>query len=89
MLNHILLKTHASSESISFFSPLPQTIWSKNNRPIRFGYHVKQGNYGKSLVFDKILLEDDSVYTCDVSNGVGSIKSHRIKLQVQGIKNSG
>ncbi|XP_058802233.1 neuroglian isoform X2 [Phymastichus coffea] len=63
-------------------TPLPLTVWSKNGQRIRPSDRVTEGNYGKSLVIKHVNFDDKGVYTCDVSNGVGSAQSYSINLEV-------
>lgn len=63
-------------------TPLPQTIWSKNGKVIKPSDRITQGNYGKSLVIKLVDFEDEGVYTCDVSNGVGTPQSYSINLNL-------
>lgn len=65
-------------------SPLPETVWLKDGRPIQSNERVSQGNYGKSLIIRKVKFEDKGKYTCEVSNGVGSPQSYNIELDVMG-----
>ncbi|KAL7029724.1 hypothetical protein ACKWTF_006332 [Chironomus riparius] len=66
-------------------TPLPQTVWSKDGRPIAWSDRVSQGNYGKSLVIKHTSLDDRGSYTCDVSNGAGQQQSSTINLEVKAI----
>lgn len=66
-------------------TPLPQTIWSKDGRPIPWSDRITQGNYGKSLVIKHTSLEDKGSYTCDVSNGAGPPQSSTINLDIKAI----
>ncbi|XP_050520545.1 neuroglian isoform X2 [Daktulosphaira vitifoliae] len=66
-------------------TPLPETIWLKDGKQIQPNERVTTGNYGKSLVIRKVLLEDRGKYTCEVSNGVGSPQSYNIELDVMAI----
>ncbi|XP_066248839.1 neuroglian isoform X1 [Euwallacea similis] len=63
-------------------TPLPQTLWHKNGKPLRSTDRVTQGNYGKSLIIKVVDFEDEGTYTCEVSNGVGDSKSYSINLKV-------
>lgn len=64
--------------------PLPQTVWSKDGRVIQSSDRVTQSNYGKSLIIKVVDFEDAGTYTCEVSNGVGALKSYSINLKVDG-----
>ncbi|XP_050425383.1 neuroglian isoform X2 [Adelges cooleyi] len=66
-------------------TPLPETIWLKDGKPIQPNERVTSGNYGKSLVIRKVMFEDKGKYTCEVSNGVGSPQSYNIELEVMAI----
>lgn len=66
-------------------TPLPQTVWKKNNDSIQLNDRIKQGNYGKSLEIRHITFEDAGAYTCEVSNGVGRAQSYSINLAVNSI----
>ena len=66
-------------------TPLPQTVWSKDGRPIAWSDRITQGNYGKSLIIKHTALEDKGSYTCDVSNGAGQQQSSSIILDVKAI----
>lgn len=66
-------------------TPLPQTIWSKDGRPIHWNDRLTQGNYGKSLVIRHAEFEDAGSYTCEVSNGVGNAQSYSIHLMVNAV----
>lgn len=63
-------------------TPLPQTVWFKNGRPLQVSDRVSQGNYGKSLVIKHVTVDDEGDYTCEVSNGVGDARSYSINLKV-------
>lgn len=69
------------------YSPLPETVWFKDGKPIQPSERVSQGNYGKSLLIRKVKFEDKGKYTCEVSNGVGTPKSYNIELDVMGKHN--
>ncbi|XP_032664587.1 neuroglian isoform X2 [Odontomachus brunneus] len=66
-------------------TPLPQIIWSKNGERIITNDRVTQGNYGKSLVIKHVNFDDQSTYSCEASNGVGTAQSYSINLQVMAI----
>ncbi|XP_063707327.1 neuroglian isoform X2 [Culicoides brevitarsis] len=66
-------------------TPLPQTLWMKNGRPIPWSERIQQGNYGKSIVIKHMQLDDAGSYTCEVSNGVGQADSYSINLEVKAI----
>ncbi|CRL00919.1 CLUMA_CG014272, isoform A [Clunio marinus] len=66
-------------------TPLPQTIWTKDGRPIAWSDRITQGNYGKSLIIRHTALEDRGSYTCDVSNGAGQPQSSSINLEIKAI----
>ncbi|XP_054278770.1 neuroglian isoform X2 [Macrosteles quadrilineatus] len=66
-------------------TPLPQTVWSKDGRPIQSSDRVTQGNYGKSLIIKHVNFEDEGAYTCEVTNGVGEGKTYSINLQVMAV----
>ncbi|XP_030378396.1 neuroglian [Scaptodrosophila lebanonensis] len=66
-------------------TPLPQTVWSKNGRPIQWSDRITQGHYGKSLVIRQTNFDDEGTYTCDVSNGVGNAQSYSINLRINAI----
>ncbi|CAH1721316.1 neuroglian-like [Aphis gossypii] len=66
-------------------TPLPETVWLKDGRPIQSNERVSQGNYGKSLIIRKVKFEDKGKYTCEVSNGVGSPQSYNIELDVMAV----
>lgn len=66
-------------------TPLPQTVWSKNGKPLHWSDRITQGNYGKSLIIRHATFEDAGSYTCDVSNGVGNAQSYSINLVVNAI----
>ncbi|XP_008200376.1 neuroglian isoform X4 [Tribolium castaneum] len=63
-------------------TPLPQTVWYKDGKPIQSSDRITQDNYGKSLVIRVVNFEDEGKYTCEVSNGVGEAKSYSIDLKV-------
>lgn len=63
-------------------TPLPQTVWTKDGRAIPWSDRITQGNYGKSLVIVHATFEDRGSYTCEASNGVGSVQSYSINLDV-------
>ncbi|XP_063242824.1 neuroglian isoform X3 [Bacillus rossius redtenbacheri] len=63
-------------------TPLPQTVWTKDGRPVHSSDRIGQGNYGKSLIIKHVNFDDQGTYTCEVSNGVGSAKSYSINLKV-------
>lgn len=65
-------------------TPLPQTVWLKDGRPIQPSERVTQGNYGKSLKIKAVDFNDNGTYTCEVSNGVGSAQSYSINLKIRG-----
>ena len=64
--------------------PLPQTVWSKNGKPIISSDRITQDYYGKSLLIRVVDFEDEGTYTCEVSNGVKEAKSYSINLKVYG-----
>lgn len=66
-------------------TPLPQTVWSKDGKPISWSDRITQGNYGKSLMIRHTALEDKGSYTCDVSNGAGQQQSTSINLDIKAI----
>lgn len=66
-------------------TPLPQTVWSKDGKPISWSDRVTQGNYGKSLVIKHAQLDDKGSYTCDVSNGAGQPQSSTINLDIKAV----
>lgn len=66
-------------------TPLPQTVWTKDGRPIPWNERITQGNYGKSLIIRHTKFEDRGAYTCEASNGVGHAESYSIQLQVQSV----
>lgn len=66
-------------------TPLPQTVWSKDGKPISWSDRVTQGNYGKSLVIKHTQLDDKGSYTCDVSNGAGQPQSSTINLDIKAV----
>lgn len=66
-------------------TPLPQTVWNKDGRPIAWSDRVTQGNYGKSLVIKHASLDDRGSYTCDVSNGAGNPQSYTIILEIKAV----
>ncbi|XP_062139817.1 neuroglian isoform X1 [Drosophila sulfurigaster albostrigata] len=66
-------------------TPLPQTVWSKDNKRIEWNDRITQGNYGKSLVIRHVSFEDAGKYTCDVSNGVGNAQSYTIDLKINSV----
>lgn len=63
-------------------TPLPQTVWFKDGKIIQPSERVTQGNYGKSLVIKAVDFTDNGEYTCEVSNGVGQVKSYTVNLRV-------
>ncbi|KAJ3639541.1 hypothetical protein Zmor_002896 [Zophobas morio] len=66
-------------------TPLPQTVWSKNGKPIISSDRITQDNYGKSLLIRVVDFEDEGTYTCEVSNGVKEAKSYSINLKVYAV----
>ena len=66
-------------------TPLPQTVWSKDGRPIAWSDRVQQSNYGKSLLIKHAQLDDKGAYTCDVSNGAGQPQSSTINLDIKAV----
>lgn len=66
-------------------TPLPQTVWSKDGKPITWSDRVTQGQYGKSLVIKHTQLDDKGSYTCDVSNGAGQPQSSTINLDIKAV----
>jgi neuronal cell adhesion molecule len=66
-------------------TPLPQTVWTKDGKPISWSDRVTQGNYGKSLIIKHASLDDKGSYTCDVSNGAGQPQSSTINLDIKAI----
>ncbi|XP_025407502.1 neuroglian-like [Sipha flava] len=66
-------------------TPLPETVWLKDGKPIQSNERVSQGNYGKSLLIQRVKFEDKGKYTCEVSNGVGSPQSYNIELDVMAV----
>lgn len=66
-------------------TPLPQIVWSKNGELLVPNDRITQGNYGKSLVIKHVNFEDEGMYTCEASNGVGDAKSYSINLQVMAV----
>jgi neuronal cell adhesion protein len=66
-------------------TPLPQTLWMKNGRPIPWSERIQQNNYGKSIVIKHVQLDDAGSYTCEVSNGVGQADSYSINLEAKAI----
>lgn len=63
-------------------TPLPQIVWSKDAHYIKPSDRITQGNYGKSLIIKLVDFDDEGVYRCDVSNGVGEATSYSIDLKV-------
>lgn len=63
-------------------TPLPQIVWKKNGEYIRWGDRITQGNYGKSLIIRHATFDDGGSYTCEASNGVGSLQSYSIHLDI-------
>ncbi|KAG5874652.1 hypothetical protein JTB14_024876, partial [Gonioctena quinquepunctata] len=66
-------------------TPLPQTVWKKDGRLVQSSDEITQGNYGRSLIIKEVDFEDMGTYTCEVSNGVGGVKSYSINLEVQAV----
>ncbi|XP_043478124.1 neuroglian isoform X1 [Leptopilina heterotoma] len=66
-------------------TPLPEIVWSKNGRRIGLSERVTHKNYGKTLVIKTVIFDDEGTYTCEASNGVGSVLSHSMKLEVQSV----
>lgn len=62
-------------------TPLPQIRWSKQGGALP-PERTTQGNYGKSLIIKHVNFEDEGVYGCEASNGVGEAKSHAVNLKV-------
>ncbi|XP_075216738.1 neuroglian isoform X3 [Lycorma delicatula] len=63
-------------------TPLPQTLWSKDGRPMISSDRVMPDNYGKSLMIKHVDFDDKGVYSCEASNGVGEAKSYSVDLKV-------
>ncbi|VVC24599.1 Hypothetical protein CINCED_3A009632 [Cinara cedri] len=80
-----LLNKRAELFCIYGGTPIPETVWLKDGAHIQPNERVSQGNYGKSLVIRKVLFEDKGMYTCEVSNGVGSPQSYNIELDVNAV----
>ncbi|KFB42062.1 AGAP000720-PA-like protein [Anopheles sinensis] len=66
-------------------TPLPETVWTKNGKPIIWSDKIQQDNYGKSLKIRRVTSEDAGAYTCEVSNGVGNADSYSINLAVNAV----
>lgn len=64
-------------------TPLPQTVWRKDGAAIPWSSRLTQGQYGKSLVINNVGFDDQGSYTCEASNGVGSVQSYSINLEVR------
>lgn len=64
-------------------TPLPETVWKKDGKPIPWSDRITQGHYGKSLVIRNTKFDDEGTYTCDVSNGVGNAQSYSINLKIE------
>lgn len=61
-------------------TPLPKTVWTRNGGPLR-GTDF-ENNYGKSLLFYYVDVQDAGVFTCHTTNEKGYTQSHSIKLDV-------
>ena len=64
------------------FRPLPDIRWRKKGGPIKWG-HTTTTNYGKTLVMNYVDYEDEALYECSATNGVGQALSYSIDLKVQ------
>ncbi|XP_057339173.1 neuroglian isoform X3 [Microplitis mediator] len=64
-------------------TPLPEIIWSKDGERIKTSDRITHDDYGKSLVLKRVDFQDQGVYTCEASNGVGRAISYSINLQVK------
>ncbi|KAH0568603.1 neuroglian-like [Cotesia glomerata] len=73
-----------TAELFCIFSgtPLPEVTWSKDGEAIKTSDRVSYRNYGKSLRMKNIDFNDEGVYTCEASNGVGRIASYSINLKI-------
>lgn len=63
-------------------TPLPEIVWMKNGVRIKPNDRVTHENYGKSLLIKNLVFEDEAIYTCEASNGVGLATSHSIDLKI-------
>ncbi|XP_040267540.1 papilin isoform X1 [Bufo bufo] len=65
--------------------PFPKVEWQKNGSPVYSTRHTYQSD--NSLVISDVGLEDAGTYICMVSNG-NRRETHRVRLQVGGVKTS-
>ncbi|KAK0095060.1 hypothetical protein PV326_009321 [Microctonus aethiopoides] len=66
-------------------TPLPKMVWSKDGNPIKSTSRVTHGDYGKSLIIKRVDYEDEGLYTCEASNGVGRAQTYSIDLKVRAV----
>ncbi|XP_022908169.1 neuroglian isoform X2 [Onthophagus taurus] len=66
-------------------TPLPQTVWKKDNQPVEFNDRVTPGTFGKSLIIRLIDFEDRGTYSCEVTNGAPPAQTYSVNLDVQAI----
>uniref|UniRef100_A0A0A9ZCK9 Neuroglian n=1 Tax=Lygus hesperus TaxID=30085 RepID=A0A0A9ZCK9_LYGHE len=63
-------------------TPLPHTVWSYNGKALPLSERITQEHFGKSLLIKNVEFSDKGTYTCEVSNGQGSVQSYSIQLNV-------
>jgi hypothetical protein len=63
-------------------TPMPEITWFKDDEPVEFNDRLVTRNYGRSLYFKKLSMGDAGNYTCEASNGVGTVQNHTISLEV-------
>ncbi|XP_022649065.1 neuroglian-like [Varroa jacobsoni] len=65
-------------------TPLPQVRWTKKGTSsLDNSNRVEITNYGKTLVIKNPDFEDEGVYECTASNGVGPPKSHSMNVKIK------
>ncbi|KAJ8736017.1 hypothetical protein PYW08_006673 [Mythimna loreyi] len=64
-------------------TPLPEIVWKKNGQSILWSKRITQYNFGKTMVFEHLMDEDQGTYSCEVSNGVGPDQSYSIQLIIE------
>lgn len=64
-------------------TPMPYTVWLKNDKIVPWSERIMTRNNGRSIVIHRAKLEDQGEYKCNVTNGVGEPQPHTIKLSVK------
>jgi neuronal cell adhesion molecule len=63
-------------------SPNIYVMWKFNGSAINYDKRILEQNFGKSLLIRDTRLNDQGIYTCDVSNGINGNKTSLINVVV-------